>query len=144
MTSPSESSIQFAMAALGSSSASSSSSVSSLSTAPSFPPSLDDFKVRDRPPQRKSLKLAGKKTNSRFPAPTSSSDREKVCEGFTPKSTQRSTEWAVRVFDTWRKERNKKCAEKCPGDLFDRPTLPLLNKWLSAFVVEARREDGGR
>ena len=64
--------------------------------------------------------------------------------GQENKATQRCTNWALRVFQAWRSERNKASVEKCPDDLFEAPSLPSLNKWLSAFVVEARREDGQR
>ena len=55
-----------------------------------------------------------------------------------PKNSERSTQWTLRVFDTWRKQTNKNTREKSVQ------TISLLNKWLPAFVVEARREDGKR
>ena len=52
--------------------------------------------------------------------------------------------WAVRTFDAWRDERNanSEMGEKCPLDLFEKPDEEKLNRWLSRFVVEARRQDG--
>ena len=69
---------------------------------------------------------------------------EKAREGYTPKNTIRSIDWSVRVSCAWRDHRNEHCENKCPMDLLEKPTIPLLNKWLSAFAVEARREDGQR
>ena len=95
------------------------------------------------PPKRKALSLSLKKT-SRFPSPTAADERRKVCQGYVPKSAERSTNWAVRVFEIWRKERNKKSDEPCPEDLFDQPSTSSHNKWLSAFVVEVCRENSER
>ena len=109
----------------------------------------NDFREPSRPPQ-KSLKLAKGKLQ-RKPQPdkdrfalSTEQELEKAREGYTPKNTIRSTDWSMRVFCAWRDHRNERCEDKCPMDLLDKPTIPLLNKWLSAFVVEARREDGQR
>ncbi len=80
----------------------------------------------------------------RFVSPKSSADMERICQGVVPKNTQKSTSWAVRVFEEWRAQRNKATSdsgEQCPASL-QRPIGALLNYWLSRFVTEARREDG--
>ena len=51
------------------------------------------------------------------------------------------TSWAVRVFQSWREQRNKHVTEQCPEKLLEEPTVELLNYWLSHFVTEVRRED---
>ena len=94
--------------------------------------------------KKKSLSLPKKPQKDRFAAPTSSDELKKECEGYVPITTQRCTTWAVRVFENWKSERAKNSEENCPDDLFETGSLPALNKWLSAFVIEARREDGGR
>ena len=48
----------------------------------------------------------------------------------------------MKVFNSWIEERNKLGAEKCPSDVLENPDVAVLDKWLSAFVVEVRREDG--
>ena len=94
--------------------------------------------------KRKRLSLALPKKANRFAAPTSSNDLKKVCEDFVLVRIQRCTTWLVRTVETWKNDRNKMCEDKCPDDLFENASISALNKWLSAFVVEARREDGKR
>lgn len=101
----------------------------------------EDFKE----PPKKKAKGKGGKESKRFVAPTSSVEMEKICKGFVPKNTQKATNWAVRVFEEWRVERNKATSDdgkKCPSNLLECPLQTLLNYWLSRFVVEVRREDG--
>ena len=62
-----------------------------------------------------------------------------------PKSTQKSTSWALRNFNDWREERQKNCPDdKCRPDLFDSPPWDVaeLNRWLCLYVLETRRTDG--
>ena len=84
--------------------------------------------------KRKRLSLALPKNN----------DLKKVWEGFVPLTTQRCTTWAVHTFETWKNDWNKKCEDRCPDDLFKNASISVLNKWLSAFVIEAQHEDGKR
>ena len=65
-------------------------------------------------------------------------------KGPVAPNTHKSTMWAVRTIDAWRDERNanSEMGEKCPLDLFEKPDAEKLNRWLSRFVVEARRQDG--
>ena len=54
--------------------------------------------------------------------------------------------WALRALCSEKANESKYLnrREKCPDDidLLENPTISLFNKWLPAFVVEARREDG--
>ena len=77
-----------------------------------------------------------------FKAPHSPTTMAKICQGYMPQNTAKSTSWGLRVFRAWRDHRNKSVAEQCPADLLEVPTVEHLNYWLSHFVVEARREDG--
>ena len=47
----------------------------------------------------------------------------------------------MRVFTAWREEHNKRSTEQCPIDLLENLQVSVLDNWLSAFVVEVRRED---
>ena len=70
---------------------------------------------------------------------------DKICKGFVPKNTEKATNWAVRVFEQWRVERNRATSddsEMCPSNLLQCPVQVSFNYWLSRFVVEAHREDG--
>ena len=93
-------------------------------------------------PSTKKRRLSLSLRKDRFGTSTSS-EVESACKGFTPKSTERCTEWALRVLHAWRNQRNSE-GEKCPEDLFENPTVELLNQWLPVFVIEARRENGER
>ena len=74
---------------------------------------------------------------------STSAEVETACKGFTPKNTERCTEWALRVFHTWWNQQSSE-GEKCPKDLLENPTVELLNHWLPTFVIEACRENGKR
>ena len=63
----------------------------------------------------------------------------KVCEGFTPQNTTENTDWALRVFQEWQKQRD---GDQYPSDLLERPSAERLNYWLSHFVIECQRVDG--
>ena len=78
----------------------------------------------------------------RFSSPHSPTSMEKICEGYVPKNTSKSTSWAQRVFRAWREQRNERKDDKCPETLLEEPQVELLNFWLSRFVMEARGEDG--
>ena len=48
----------------------------------------------------------------------------------------------IETLRDWRQERNRVATETCPDDLLESPDVGNLNRWLSRFVVECRREDG--
>ena len=98
--------------------------------------------------RRRKEKAGRKKTvtgSKRFVSSTSSVEMDKICKGFVPKNTEKATNWAVRVFEQWRVERNRATSddgEMCPSNLLQYPVQVSLNYWLLRFVVDARREDG--
>ena len=98
------------------------------------------------PPNKKprlSLSLKGKgKGKGRFASPLPLEEMSSVCEGYTPANTSKNTDWAVRVFNEWRKARPTEEEGECPPDLLECPCAEKLNFWLARFVVECRRVDG--
>ena len=56
-----------------------------------------------------------------FAPPVSPGKMSEICNGYVPLTTVRATNWAVCVLDEWREERNKRCRERCPSDLLERP-----------------------
>ena len=78
----------------------------------------------------------------RFSLPHSPTSMAKICDGYVPSNTTKSTSWDLRVFRAWREQRNKRVAEQCPENLLEQPAVDRLNYCLSRFVVDVRREDG--
>ena len=104
---------------------------------------MEDFKE----PKKKKMK----RTDGREVTPTkrfvvaSEKEMEQICKGFVPENTKKCTNWAVKVFEQWRVQRNATTDDDgklCPSNVLDCPKASELNYWLSRFVVEARREDG--
>ena len=90
--------------------------------------------------QRKPLPLSG---SDRFNTTLSAEEIEKSSKGVVPPNTASSTNWAVRVFLEWVKQRNRCGGEVYPIDLLDNPyPCNVLCECLQRFVSEARREDG--
>ena len=58
-----------------------------------------------------------------------------------PSTTKRSTEWAFRIWNQWSKSRKESNCEYSPP-----PQLctdeSCLDRWLSKFILEIRRQDG--
>lgn len=79
----------------------------------------------------------------RFSSPKSKVEMKKIGQGFVPKNTQKSTDWAVKVYREWVRERNKRTNSdgEVPSDLLEHPVDSTLNYWLAQFVFEVRRED---
>ena len=77
------------------------------------------------PPNKKprlSLSLKGKgKGKGRFASPLPLEEMSSVCEGYTPANTSKNTDWAVRVFNEWRKARPTEEEGECPPDLLECP-----------------------
>ena len=86
--------------------------------------------------KKKSTAFKNSRSMTHLAPPASPGKMSEICNGYVPPTTVRATNWAVRVLDEWREERNKHCSERCPSDLIE-----LLNLWLARFVVEARRVD---
>ena len=71
-----------------------------------------------------------------------SSQMKEICQGYIPRNTNKATNRALKVFESWREQRGEQQGGICPVDLLETKNAELLNFWLSRFVVEARREDG--
>ena len=67
---------------------------------------------------------------------------KEICQGYVPRNTNKATNWALKVFQSWREQRGEQQDRICPVDLLESNNVELLNFWLSHFVVEAHREDG--
>ena len=98
---------------------------------------------------RKKLKSTRKKAcakpTSRFGAPTTSEQLEKLSKGVVPKNTQtqKNDTWAQKIFVDWLNARNCSCPEDlCPQDILFTHDAALLDKWLSLFTIAVRRKDG--
>ena len=89
----------------------------------------------DEPPKKRARKdhaleshaSSSAKSVSRFPAPTGSPTMNKICKGYVPQNTNKATGWALRVFNTWRNERNRDSADKCPENLLEIATTVLCD-----------------
>ena len=58
-------------------------------------------------------------------------------------NTTKSTEWALRNFESWRLARNGKYPEElCPSDILQSTNRVELCKWLCKFISETRKSDG--
>ena len=69
----------------------------------------DSDKNFKEPPKKKVKGKGGKKlTGSKwFVSPTYSVEMDETCKGFVPKNTEKTTNWAVGVFEQWKVERNR-------------------------------------
>ena len=103
-------------------------------------------------PKRKKLSLTKDKCKSKAPVLSPSTrfncivtDEEatKFSKGVVPKNTSKSTSWAVRVFNEWIEQRNKRAQNQYPNDLLEKEyNCSILCECLKRFVSEARRGDG--
>ena len=81
----------------------------------------------------------------RFAKPLSSTEIDDHCNPCVPKSTKSNTTWGVCVFNEWVKARNSGASHGnvCPRDLLIHShPISVIDYWLAAFVLEARRRDG--
>ena len=73
-------------------------------------------------------------------------DKEKMkelAEGIQPQNTTNATKWAVKTFEQWRTSRNSHSdLDSVPSDLYNNENPAILCKYLSMFVVEARKKNG--
>ena len=89
-----------------------------------------------------SVKLS---TNSRFDKLTASPELAKSSKGFVPCNTECNTQWAVRTFTTRMEWRNScKPEDPVPQDILTSSNAEALNKWLSLFILEARKKEGSK
>ena len=67
-----------------------------------------------------------------------------IAKGPMVANTKKSTDWGIRVFCEWCRQRNASQPKKCPSNLLVSHSAEPLNYWLSRFDVEAWRADGDR
>lgn len=98
--------------------------------------------------QKMSLQLRKEKKKvlspaSRFTTTVSNEEVDKSSKGCIPKNTSRNTSWAVRVFNQWIEQRNKRSDVSYPTDLLKKSyDSEVICECLQRFVSEARRTDG--
>ena len=64
---------------------------------------------------------------------------------FIPKNTDSSTKWALSNFLSWRDKRNAvHPGNQVPPDLLVCSDATVLSKWLTLYVAETRKRDGGQ
>ena len=71
---------------------------------------------------------------------------EALSKKYVPKNTEKSTQWALSTFLTWRDRRNECFSQEpekqVPLDLLGSADPVALCKWLILFVAEVRKKDG--
>ena len=89
---------------------------------------------------RLSLKLEKKAApQERFPV-LPKDQVEDTKRPIVAKNTSKSTQWALRCFEAWLRQRNERCEGKCPKDILLSENHHDL--WLCICVNELRKEDG--
>ena len=79
----------------------------------------------------------------RFGAVPSSDELALLSQIEVPRNTKRSTQWAVKVFNSWVEESNVEKELQYPIHLLEMVTDPgRLGRWLSQFQVSARNHQG--
>ena len=93
--------------------------------------------------KRLSLSKGKLSPSSRFNNTVTEEEVTKFSRGVIPKNTAKNTSWAVRVFNEWIQQRNKRTEVKYPSDILEKEhECVVLCKCLKHFVSEARRGDG--
>ena len=96
----------------------------------------------------KSEELSSKlqKLDERFDFNVTSNDLTCFMEGETPANTERSTTWAVKIFDDWRRAQNATATattDLCPENIFiNHEDNSIICQWLCKFVTEVRKTTG--
>ena len=83
-------------------------------------------------------------SKTRFSAPLQQHQLQSLEKAFQPKNTIQSTSWVIKAFCEWQKSRNAQSLSlfQCPNDLLEKPYPPaVLDQWLAAFIMEARKGD---
>ena len=82
--------------------------------------------------------------NERFDFNVTSDDLSKFMEGETPANTEKSTTWAIKNFEEWRKCRNTKFpSDLCPKlNCLAEEDRSLICEWLCKFISETRKSNG--
>lgn len=83
--------------------------------------------------------------SNRFVTVTTSDELSSFSEGFVPSNTEANTEWAVRNFKSWADWRlTSEPNDPIPRDLLTCGDASLINKWLSLYVIETRKQNVGK
>ena len=53
--------------------------------------------------------------------------------GYVARNTIKATNWALKVFQSWREQQDEKQDGICPVDFLKSNNVELLNFWLSRF-----------
>ena len=86
--------------------------------------------------------VAADKLPGRFAEPKSDQEVEAARAAAVPKNTAKNMQWATRLWREWGKSRRQRFhPTDCPPHLL-LMTNDEMNRWLSLFILEARREDG--
>ena len=85
--------------------------------------------------------ITEERDETRFRKPITDADIASVQESSVPKSTEKQTEWSMKLGKSWSSNRKSLGAE-----FPDRPphllSLEALNQWLCKFILEVRQKDG--
>ena len=85
------------------------------------------------------LYLPPLKKKKRFLSPKKDDEMSLITKGYVPSNTRKQTDWAVRVFSEWRRQRNESDkSSQCPADLFEVPDCEQLNYWLPPKLETAK------
>ena len=102
-----------------------------------------DPNLRDFQPFHKKLKSSTIPSEGRFKVPTSNEEMAVIIKGYIPHDSQKSTNWAVRVFAKWSTERNlSDPGNHCLENLVEKPDVDKLTYWHCRYVTEVWRKDG--
>ena len=83
--------------------------------------------------------------SSRFNGPTSPEALATLSLGFVPKNTLTNNDWALSNFMQWAEWRRKAYpGDPVPVDVLTSVDAVILNKWLSLYIIETRKQDGQR
>lgn len=97
--------------------------------------------IRDEVSAAKKRKAMSDVTSRFVNKLTSDFELKTMSREFVQKSTEESTIWAMRNFQSWCDWREKQ-DNPVPKDLLECNDGEMLNRWLLLFVKETRRVDG--
>ena len=91
--------------------------------------------------QQKVAEEAGVSSTERFPV-ISANIIEGAKKRIVPKNTEKSTNRAVRLFNSWFQQRNARCIDKVPENIILSDNHEDLCHWLCVAINKLRKEDG--
>ena len=92
--------------------------------------------------QQEQTPLLYEPAKKRFAQPVTEAELLKKIEGAVPRSTRKTTTWAVKTWQDWADNRKSISAEAPPPTDLATITNDELDRWLSCFVTETRNQDG--